>query len=262
MDTQQLIESGTLELYVYGILDESETKEISQLAKSNSLVFNEIVAIEKAILNLSSSFSPLISAENFEIIKAKLELKYSKVIDMTPKSSVSQYLGWAATIALLIGVGYQYNKLNENQSVLVSTQTEKSNLQKSVVDLEFKNKETATALNIVRDTKNTVVILGGQAVSPTSFAKVYWNKETQTVYVDGTGLPEPPDGKVYQIWSLKLSPVLTPTSIGLLDNFSKNDYKMFAVKGTTGAEAFGITLEPVGGSKSPTMEQLYTLGKV
>lgn len=262
MDTQQLIESGTLELYVYGILDESETKEISQLAKSNSLVFNEIVAIEKAILNLSSSFSPLISAENFEIIKAKLELKYSKVIDMKPKSSVSQYLGWAATIALLIGVGYQYNKLNENQSVLVSTQTEKSNLQKSVVDLEFKNKETATALNIVRDTKNTVVILGGQAVSPTSFAKVYWNKETQTVYVDGTGLPEPPDGKVYQIWSLKLSPVLTPTSIGLLDNFSKNDYKMFAVKGTTGAEAFGITLEPVGGSKSPTMEQLYTLGKV
>ena len=31
---------------------------------------------------------------------------------------------------------------------------------------------------------------------------------------------------------------------------------------STGAEAFGITLEPAGGSKSPTMEQLYTLGKV
>ena len=29
-----------------------------------------------------------------------------------------------------------------------------------------------------------------------------------------------------------------------------------------GAEAFGITLEPAGGSVSPTLEQLYTLGKV
>jgi hypothetical protein len=30
---------------------------------------------------------------------------------------------------------------------------------------------------------------------------------------------------------------------------------------TGDAEAFGITLEPAGGSLSPTMEQLYTLGK-
>ncbi|MBC7523638.1 MAG: anti-sigma factor [Flavobacterium sp.] len=262
MDIQQYIESGNLELYVYGILNENETKEISELAKSNRDIFNEIVAIEKAILNLSSSFSPVISAENFEKIKAKLELKYSKVVEMKPRSNVGQYLGWAAAVALLLGVGYQYNKLNESQTLLANVQTEKSNLQKSVVDLEFKNKETATALNIVRDTKNTVVTLGGQAVSPTSFAKVYWNKETQTVFVDATGLPEPPDGKVYQIWSLKLSPVLTPTSIGLLDNFSRNNNKMFAVQGTSGAEAFGITLEPAGGSKSPTMEQLYTLGKV
>jgi anti-sigma-K factor RskA len=126
----------------------------------------------------------------------------------------------------------------------------------------LKNKQTATALNVVRDTKNTVVSLGGQTVAPESFAKIYWNKETETVYVDATGLPEPPEGKVYQIWSLKLSPTLTPTSIGLLENFKTNDQKLFAVSGTKDAEAFGITLEPAGGSKSPTMEQLYTLGKV
>jgi hypothetical protein len=28
------------------------------------------------------------------------------------------------------------------------------------------------------------MLLGGQAVAPQSFAKVYWNKETQVVYVD------------------------------------------------------------------------------
>ncbi|WP_395066849.1 anti-sigma factor domain-containing protein [Flavobacterium sp.] len=181
---------------------------------------------------------------------------------MKSKSNTSQYLSWAASIALLIGVGYQYNKLNDTKSTINSIELEKTNLEKSVVNLESKNKQTATALNVVRDTKNTVVTLAGQAVAPTSSAKIYWNKETATVYVDASGLPEPPAGKVYQIWSLKLSPTLTPTSIGLLEDFKGNNEKLFAVSGTTGAEAFGITLEPAGGSKSPTMEQLYTLGKV
>lgn len=262
MNTQETIESGNLELYVYGLLNEAETKEISELAEASPAVKSEILSIEKAILNLSSSFSPNISADNFEKIKAKLQLKHGKVIDMKSKSNTSQYLSWAASIALLIGVGYQYNKLNDTKSTINAIELEKSNLKKSVVDLESKNKQTATALSVVRDTKNTVVNLAGQAVAPTSSAKIYWNKETATVYVDASGLPEPPEGKVYQIWSLKLSPTLTPTSIGLLEDFKGNNEKLFAVSGTTGAEAFGITLEPAGGSKSPTMEQLYTLGKV
>jgi hypothetical protein len=49
---------------------------------------------------------------------------------------------------------------------------------------------------------------------------MYWNKETQVVYVDAVGLPEPPKNGVYQVWALKLNP-LTPTSIGLLDKFEQ-----------------------------------------
>ncbi|WP_199741564.1 anti-sigma factor [Flavobacterium sp. GSP6] len=41
---------------------------------------------------------------------------------------------------------------------------------------------------------------------------------------------------------------LTPTSIGLLDNFKVNDQKMFAVANAIDAGAFGITLEPKEGS--------------
>jgi hypothetical protein len=61
---------------------------------------------------------------------------------------------------------------------------------------------------------------------------------------------------------VKLQPQLTPTNIGLLSDFSSNTEKIFALEKTGDTEAFGITLEPAGGSKSPTMEQLYTLGKV
>ena len=262
MDTKEYIESGILELYVYGLLSETENSEVSQMAKEHQEIEAEIISIEKAIVNLSTSFSPFLSADNFEKIKAKLELKYSKVIEMKPKNNWSQYVGWAAAVTLLLGIGYQYTQLSETQNQVVSIEKEKMNLQDTLVDLKGKNKQTLTALTVIRDTKNTVINLGGQAVSPKSYAKIYWNKETEVVYVDAAGLPEPPEGMVYQIWSLKLAPQLTPTSIGLLSDFSSNTEKIFAVDKTGDAEAFGITLEPAGGSKTPTMEQLYTLGKV
>lgn len=262
MDKKQYIESGILELYVYGLLSETENLEVSQMAKEHKDIEDEIISIEKAIVNLSTSFSPFLSADNFEKIKAELDFKYSKVIALNPINTWSKYVGWAAAVLLLVGIGYQYTQLSENQNQIASIEKEKMSLQDTLVNLKGKNKQTLTALTVIRDTKNTVINLSGQAVSPKSNAKIYWNKETEVVYVDAAGLPEPPKGMVYQIWSLKLQPQLTPTSIGLLSEFSANTGKIFAVEKTGDAEAFGITLEPAGGSKSPTMEQLYTLGKV
>ena len=262
METKEYIESGILELYVYGLLSESENDQVTAMSNKNPEVKAEILSIEKAIINLSSSFSPFISHSQFEKIKAKLELKHGKVVSMKSGRNVSAYIGWAASILLLVGIGYQYSKLNETHNQVAVAEKEKSKLQQTVAGLETKNKQTETVLNVVRDENNTVVALAGQAVAPTAKAKIYWNKQTQAVYVDASGLPEPPEGKEYQIWSLRLQPQLTPTSIGMLANFNANDSKVFAVEKTGDAEAFGITLEPKGGSPTPTMEQLYTLGKV
>jgi anti-sigma-K factor RskA len=262
MNTTELINSGDLELYVYGILNESETNKITELSKTDSVIKNEIVSIEQSVLALSSSFSPIISSDVYEKIKYKLGLKNAKVIGMKPKNNWSQYVGWAASVVLLVGIGYQYNKLTTTESQIITIEKEKIKLNETVTSIETENKKTKEALHVIRDENNTVISLGGQAVAPTAKAKIYWNKQTQVVYVDASGLPEPPEGKVYQIWSLKLLPQLTPTSIGLLSDFSGNKERLFEVNKTGDAEAFGITLEPAGGSKSPTMEQLYTLGKV
>ncbi|MFT5964166.1 MAG: anti-sigma-K factor RskA [Flavobacterium sp.] len=262
MENKEYIESGVLELYVYGLLSETENEEVNNMAKNNPEINAEIIAIEKAIVSLSSSFAPFHSVEIYEKIKAKLELKHKEVIQLEPSRNWAQYIGWAAAILLLVGIGFQYNQLEQTSNQVVNATTEKVKVELELHQLELKNKESESNLAIVRDTKNTVVALGGQAVAPESSAKVYWNKETQVVYIDAAGMPEPPKGMVYQIWSLKLQPQLTPTSIGLLSDFTANDSKIFAVDKTADAEAFAITLEPAGGSLSPTMEQLYTLGKV
>lgn len=261
METSAYIDSGILELYVYGLLNEDETQEVSRMSKEHKEVHDEIVSIEKAIVDLSTSFSPFLSADNFEKIRQQLSLKYGKVVEMKRRSNWPQYMGWAAALLLLVGAGYLYTQLNETNMQVVNVENEKTKLQENLMQLEVKNKQSESALAIVRDKDNSVIDLAGQAVAPQSFAKIYYNKQTETVYVDAAGLPEPPEGKVYQVWALKMNP-LTPTSIGLLENFTADNQRIFAVSNAAGAEGFGITLEPAGGSETPTMEQLYTLGVV
>lgn len=261
METREYIESGILELYVFGNLTESETEEVSKMAEQHKEIKDEILSIEKAVISLSFSMSPYLSAANYDIIREKLLLKHAAVIEMKPKNNIALFIGWAAAVLLLIGVGYQYTQNKEIQNQVVTVESEKAKLNDDMKTLQLKKQKTEEVLAVVRDDKNTVVPLGGQAVDPEAKARVYWNKETQAVYVDASGLPEPPEGMVYQVWSLKLNP-LTPTSIGLLSDFKANETRIFAINSTDGAEAFGITLEPAGGSPTPTMEQLYTLGKV
>lgn len=257
MDSKEYIESGILELFVFGSLNEQENKEVQEMASKHQDIRDEIEAIEKAVINLSQSVAPHLSAKNYEQIRQKLLEKHN-VIQMKPTQSRA-YLGWAASIVMLLGAGFMYFQMNSSKTELLDKNKE---LENSVTVLEGKKKATESILDVIRDQNNTVVALAGQAVSPNSYAKAYYNKQTKEVYIDAAGLPEPPKGKVYQIWALKLQPVLTPTSIGLLENFTAEETRVFKVANADGAEAFGITLEPAGGSASPTMEQLYTLGKV
>ena len=264
MSNIELIESGTLELYVFGLLSETENREIQQTAENDLEVQEEIISIEKAVINLSYSISPRLSAQNYNRIYAKLIERREGVVQMDTRRSggISQYLGWAAAIVLMFGIGFQYFKYNEVTEEAEKATAERNKFEQMVAGLEQQKTQTERALEIVRDKGNAIISLEGQESVPEAYAKVYINKDDNETYVDIAGLPTPPEGKVYQVWALKLSP-FTPTSIGVLDTSTADTNKgIYKVDNFEGAEAFGITLEPAGGSPTPTLEQLYTLGKV
>ena len=261
MNSKEYIESGILELYVFGKLTDDEMAEVSQMAIQHPEVKDEITAIERAVINLSYGIAPHLSAANFDKIRHQL-LEKQKVIQMQTRTPWTQYMGWAAAAVFVLGMGVQFYKLNESNSIIDNLAVERTKLQESVVDLELKNKESDEVLAVLRDNGSVSVALAGQQVNPNAFAKAYYNKTTKAVYIDASGLPEPPKGMVYQVWALQLEPILTPTSIGLLDTYASSTTKVIKVDNAEAPQAFGITLEPAGGSAGPTMEQLYTLGKV
>ena len=258
---REYIESGILELYVFGRLSDAENAEVAAMAEKHEDVKAEIVSIEKAVISLSYSVAPYLSAENYEKIRQKLIEKHSGVVQMPArKSGMSQYMGWAAAVVLLLGLGFQYYKYNEVVQEVEAQTIQRSKYEQLLAVTQKDKQQVENTLAIVRDKFSRTIQLEGQQVSPESFAKVYVNDNKKEIYVDVAGLPEPPAGKVYQVWALKLDP-LTPTSIGVIDNKNENR-GILKVENFDEAQAFGITLEPAGGSVSPTLDQLYTLGKV
>jgi anti-sigma-K factor RskA len=263
MNVNEYIASGILELYVAGVLSEKENLEVHRYAEKYPEINDEIVSIETAVIALAAKTSK-IQPYPFTTLKAELKgSKETKVVIFDKESKVwLTYIGWAASILLAIGLFWTYNQNQKLKSELEVVSDKNIRLENQIADSDTSLEKTQALLNAIRDKEIEVITLGGQAVSPDSYAKAYWNKTAEKVFIDAKGLPEPPNGFVYQVWSLKLSPALTPTSIGILDTFNEDENKVFVLNNTNESEAFGITLEPTGGSDSPNLEQLYTLGTV
>lgn len=263
MDINAYIDSGILELYVAGQLSEQENQEVYQLMREHPEIFEEILAIEVAIVKLTAATSSAKNEQTLQRIKDQLKFgNTTKVVQISkPKTNWLAYTGWAA--AILIGAGLLWT-LNQNKQLevqLSDVDVENLYLETQIEEAKTNLAVKENLLNILRDRDIVSVPLGGQGNFENSYAKVYWNKIDNNIYLDAQGLPDAPEGKVWQVWSLTLNP-LTPTSLGTIDDFNSDENKIFTIANANESEAFGITLEPTGGSPSPTMEQLHTLGVV
>ena len=264
MDIKAYIESGILELYVAGTLSEKENKEVYALMQQHPEILQEVLEIEAAIIKLTASTSQRDNNHILQHIKKALGFNDydTKVISIAkPKYNWLTYTGWAASIVLAVGLFWTMNQNKQLKYDVQTAEIQQSILEIQIADAKNSLEEANTLVSVLRDENITEVPLAGQGNFANTYAKVYWNKNTQRLFLDAQGLPEPPEGKVYQLWSLKLSP-LTPTSLGTIDTFTTDDNKIFEIENLNESEAFGITLEPAGGSATPTMEQLYTLGVV
>ncbi|WP_179376442.1 anti-sigma factor [Winogradskyella wichelsiae] len=260
MDIKAYIESGILELYVAGKLSEEENQEIYKLLLQHPELLQEVLEIENAVVKLTAAVSP--SSKGFENLKDKIGNTDTKVVQLQPKSTNwMSYSGWAASVVLAAGLFWTLNQKSELKQTIQTVGLENRYLETQIEDTKTDLAATKNLLDVIRDKDIIAVPLGGQGDFTSSFAKVYWNKSKNTIYLDAEGLPEAPEGKVWQVWSLTLNP-LSPTSLGTIDDFNTDDNKIFTIANANESQAFGITLEPKGGSKTPTMEQLHTLGVV
>lgn len=100
------------------------------------------------------------------------------------------------------------------------------------------------------------VIMKGTANSPDALASVYWNQNSQEVYLSIQNLKTLAQEQQYQLWAIVDG---KPVDMGVFDSES-DPGGLLKMKNVGNAAAFAVTIEPRGGKPSPSLETMQVLG--
>ena len=159
----------------------------------------------------------------------------------------------AASVALILslaGNALLYSNWKSANSELVALQNDQARFATTTQVVEKQLGALREENQILRSDEFRAITLAGTKDAPTARAKVMFNPATHKVYVDVKSLPPLPEGKQYQLWALDNG---KPVDAGMLAANTATGSDMQQMKDITNAQAFAMTIEPAGGSVSPSM---------
>ncbi|WP_342329501.1 anti-sigma factor [Pedobacter sp. FW305-3-2-15-E-R2A2] len=280
------IESGILELYVLGELNEQEQYEVEAMAAQYPEVKQEISAIELAMEEyaIQHSVQPSIGLENkiLERIEAATVAtpkvsenltpatpQEAKVLPLYPEGYESKLktlrIALIACAVLLIVAGIAlysaHTELDIAKDQIIALNQDKQKFANTVNYMKETNQELQTIADMPNDPDWKIVKLAGTKMAPQAKMMVYWHTSGRHVMVDNSkmGLPKNDQAHQYQLWALVNG---KPVDLGVFDVKADTTHILLKMKEIGSAQAFAVTLEKRGGVASPTMDQMIVMGGV
>lgn len=277
MDIKEYISSGIIEAYVMGLASEEEISILDCVRKNNPVVQQAIIDAQETLEEFATreAIAPPPALKSAIWAKISNDNQHQPVIQeeqttgtpqdepitapLYPTQSIdnnSTTIKWfaiAASILLVASIGLNLY-LNNNQDNIKTQLAVLTESQKST-DLAYQNLKSKWDM-ANNPAMKTIPLLGVEK-HPDMKAMVYMENSSNAVYLTLENLPVASKDHQYQLWAIVDG---KPVSLGVYDQDSKlSVQKMTAVNS---AQAFAITLEKRGGSPTPTMENMYVMGKV
>lgn len=258
MNIEEYIASGILELYALGELSGSEKAEVEQMCEVHEDIRAELDLIESTMGALANHLAITPPANLKDKIKDQLEIgnTSAKEVKMTvERSSTNFAVAASISIAMLASAlaFYFYGQWQsaEDQLAVMIAQNQEVADNYQFVNQRLKSLETD--VEILGNPNFSRVAMNGTENSPEALATVYWNSNTQDVYLKIQNLKNLTQDQQYQLWAIVDG---VPVDMGVFDNGSD----LLKMKSVASAAAFAVTIEPRGGSKDPSLETMQVVG--
>lgn len=276
-ETAAYIESGTLELYVLGLLSPAEEEEVERMSAKYPDVRQEITAIELAMEHYAkaNAIEPAIGLEDkiFSAIGTPSTFiepaPQATIIPLNPtnhsrKVRTLQYALVACIALLLVSTAALYSahsRLDDAQNQIAQLSTQRDKFAANASFIEQKNIELHQIADMVANPSWSIVKLAGTGATPNSKMMVYWNRDERSVLLDNSkmNLPANDTEHQYQLWALVNG---KPVDLGVFDMKTDQEHILLKMKEIPMAQAFAVTLEKRGGSPVPTMSAMAVIGNV
>lgn len=273
MNVKEYIESGILEAYVLGALDETERAAVEANMAQYPEIASEVAAIEEAMLGYAQHYAeepPAFLQDTVWNTIRQQAPAASVTTDIRPQiiplgREYSARIRWqrAAVWIALIGSLLTNFLLWFERS---GQQQQQLAMQQQVDSLGRRQQHMDTMLTAYRferdmllDPDMQTVVMRPMKPGEKMGGMVFFNKQRGDLYLALHNMPEPPKGKQYQLWVIRDG---KPVDMGVIANemTGKGGVEKMP-KTVTAGEAFAISLEKEGGSPTPTMEEIKVMGK-
>jgi anti-sigma-K factor RskA len=260
VDIKAYIETGVIESYVLGMADAQEAAELEQMAGLYPEVQQAIDAFEASLEQQALAAAVAPHAHVKEALFTTLAPEFKKEGRKAGVVSIgwSRYVA-AASVILLVGSAalnvYFYSQFKSTSTAYQALLIEKNSLFAENQNTQTKALDLYNNMQMMTDPAMIKVSMQGVAGKENSLATVFWDSKSKDVYLLPNKLPAAADGKQYQLWAIVDG---KPVDAGVMDACTG----LCKMKNIPAAAAFAITLEKKGGSPTPSMDQMYVLGKV
>ena len=253
MNIQEYISSGIIESYVLGLASPEERSEFERLAAQYPELREARIAFEKTLEKqaMDNAIAPPAFLKQ-KIVEAIGKSGKTFAAPLAPvikmKASANTWMKYVVAACFILLAGSLFLNLslyNKNKKL-------KENYNNSIARMNDMNKD----MRVMVDPGIKMAAMRGMPVSPQSYATVYWDTTSHDVYLLANNLPIPASDKQYQLWAIFNG---KPVDLGIFD--IKKEKLLIQAKNAQGAEAFAITLEKKGGSRSPQGD-MYVMGKL
>ena len=262
-DIQEIIESGKLELYVLNVLPSEDVALIESYFNVYPQIRHEIEEIQATLQLYAKAHYVTPNA----LLKSKImdsmdknnippDTKPNNTLEkvLSPKrnplSILAHILPWVAAAALAGASFFYFNKNQESIKALEECKKATQQMdkhQKVIIALQQK-------IDVITSPTTKSIELKGLESSPKAKVTIYWNSMREATYLVINNLPTPEPNKQYQLWAIVDK---KPVDAGV---FKHDLADVQTMKAFEKAEAFAVTLEPLGGSESPTLDKMIVLG--
>lgn len=272
MDIREYISSGVIENYILGLASAEESMEVKRMAAMHPEVQQAIDAYQKTLGN----YGKLQAVSPPSVLKGRIMQALHEEINKKPTSATPVYkekktlpaqnrwkqIAVAASILLVISlilngiyIG-KYRKSVNSYTALLESQRQ----------LASQNKIVETRLAVVEKNMQVLmnpamkpVVMEGVNKHTGMTATVYWDPQSRQAYLGTSNLPDPPSGKAYQLWAIVDG---KPVDMGMYNPAEQKEFLSMKNVIPGKVQAFAITLEKQAGSVTPTMDQMYVMGKI
>ncbi len=256
MNINEYISSGIIESYILGLATDLEREEFESICNQYPQIKQ---AKEQFELSLENKFlNEAIPPPAFlkEKIQASLDIP-SNNKSHEKHASVLKLKYWkfaaAASILLLAGsLIWGISQLNHYEIAKQTNQQLRNDLNQTQQSNPF------LALKpIVKKPTIKLSALMNKENPNYCMAHIYWDTLSKVTYLLIGNMPQAPSDKQYQLWALINKNTI---DLGVFD--IKKEGLLVKMKNAYNAEAFAITIEPKGGSATPTTEAMVALGNL